>query len=86
MAVVEDPAKLTCTKFPPHKVRSGGSCTVGTGLTVMVNMTGVPVQLPIRGVTVMLATCWVLTTAAGVLIGPVPLAITPMLGLSFVQL
>ncbi len=56
------------------------------GLTVTVKLTGVPLQLPTTGVAVMVAVCGVATLAAMKLIVPLPLAWSPMAGLSFVQL
>lgn len=50
------PVKSTFTCAPEHTVWFGGSVTVGTGLTVMVNDTGTPGQLLRMGVTVILAT------------------------------
>ena len=62
--------------------------TVGVGLTVMENVIGEPVQPPIEGVAVMVAT-WIalpVLIALNEAIFPVPLAASPMLVLLFVQL
>ena len=80
------PVNATATGLPAHTLISGGSATVGLGFTVMVKLTGGPGQ-PLRtGVTVILATCWVLTLAETKLILPAPLAPRPTAVLSLVQL
>ncbi len=53
---------------------------------VMVKLTGLPVQLPSVGVTVMVATSWVVTAALVKLMFPAPEAARPMAVLEFVQL
>lgn len=80
------PEKVTVTGVPAQTVWFGGSTTVGAGLMVMVNVTAAPVQVPITGVTVMVATCCVVTPAAVKLRLPLPLATRPIAVLEFVQL
>ena len=85
---VTGPVKLTGdVKLPLHKVWSAGCTTSGIGLTVIVNVLGVPGQPLITGVTVMVAVFVVvpllLATKDG--ISPVPLAVNPMVVLLLVQ-
>ena len=63
------------------------NCTVGAGLTVMVNVFGVPEQPRATGVTVIVATTAVvpLLIAVKAAIAPAPLATNPMEGVLFVQ-
>ena len=77
----------------PVQTRSSGTgLTVGVGLTVMVNVLGVPVHvtpaLVKRGVTVMVAVMGVLPVlvAGKAAMFPVPLAASPIAGLLLVQL
>lgn len=49
---------------PAQKVRGPGLVATGRGLTVTLNVWGVPGQAPRRGVTVMVLTCWDVTLAA----------------------
>ncbi len=51
------PEKVTVTGVPAQTVWLGGSTTVGAGSMMMVNVTGVPKQVPIAGVAVIVATC-----------------------------
>lgn len=53
---------------------------------IIVNVTAVPEQVPMTGVTVMVAVCCMPTPAAIKLRSPVPLAASPMAVLEFVQL
>ena len=82
------PLKLTAAiGYPAQTVWSAGSVTVGNGLTVMVNVCGVPGQPVKSGVTVMVAICVETTLAAlNVAILPVPLAAKPITVLLLVQL
>jgi len=72
---------------PLHNVWSVTVATVGVGFTVMVNVSGVPVQPLADGVAVMLAVCIVAPVLVAVNAGmsPFPFAASPMEGLSFVQ-
>ena len=45
MGAVPEPLKATATGSPRHTDWSGGSSVRGVGLTVMVNVTGSPVQV-----------------------------------------
>ena len=47
---------ITAVGDPLHNTWLATGFTIGVGFTVMVNVIGVPVQLPILGVTVMVAT------------------------------
>lgn len=64
-----------------------GTVTAGKGLTVMVKLTGVPVQLLLIGVTVMVAVRGDVVVLLAIKAGtfPDPLATSPMAGLEFVQ-
>ena len=76
----------TFTASPPQAVWSPGLSIVGLGLTVMVNVTGVPTQpAGLVGVTVMVPTSGLLTPAAVKLRLPEPEAGRPMAVLSFVH-
>lgn len=84
-----DPVKAgIVTVAPSQTAWSAGSVTVGSGLTVMVKVCGVPGQPDIVGVTVIVATTGVVPAfvAVNAAILPVPLAAKPMLGVLFVQL
>ena len=90
---VTGPEKLiTGVEAPLHTVRFGTVFTVGTGLTVIVNVLGVPVQVTPAlvkvGVTVMVATAAVEPVLVAINDGifPVPLAASPIDVLLFVQL
>ena len=79
---------ITAVGDPLHNTWLATGFTIGVGFTVMVNVIGVPVQLPILGVTVMVATsgplvALVVTKGS---ISPVPDAARPMPVLLFVQL
>lgn len=80
------PVKLAVTSVPEQTVWLAGSVTVGAGLMTIVNVNAMPMQVPMTGVTLMVAVCWVLTPAAIKLRSPVPVAARPMAGLEFVQL
>ncbi len=82
------PPKLTAVvNAPLHTAWSLTAFTFGVGLTVIVNVLGVPVHDPYTGVTVMVATegALPLLMAANEVMFPVPLAARPMLVLSLVQ-
>lgn len=87
-----EPVKLTVTPEPEHTVWLVTAFTVAVGFTVIVYVTGLPVQVtpPVvyTGVTVMVATTGILVTLVAVkaAILPVPLAARPMEGVLFVQL
>ena len=82
MSVVDD------TLAPLQTTLSAGSVTDGVGLTVIVNIRGVPLQPFADGVTVIVATTGlpVEFVAVKAAISPVPLAAKPILGVLFVQL
>jgi hypothetical protein len=67
---------------------TGVTATAGDGLTVMVKLTGVPVQTPATGVTVIVAitATVVVFTAVNAAILPLPLAAIPIEGVLFTQL
>lgn len=73
---------------PLHTLSFAGCATFGIGLTVMVNVSGVPGQPAAVGVTVMVAVTGVLPLLLAVNAGifPVPLAARPIEVLLFVQL
>jgi hypothetical protein len=74
---------------PLHKTWLGTALTVAIGLTVIVNVIGVPVHpFPVEGVTVMVAVVALvkLFTVTNDGIFPVPFAPKPMAVLLFVQL
>lgn len=79
------PSKITLTGSPEQTVWLGGSITVGVGLMVMVNDTGLPGQPLMIGVTVILAISWVETPVDVKFRLPMPLAPRPMAVLSFDQ-
>ena len=83
------PVKLTgLVGAPAHIDWLAGGVTLGVGFTVIVNVLGVPLQMPATGVTLMVATAFTLPllTAVKAGISPLPLAASPMEGLLFVQL
>ena len=80
------PEKTTFAGEPEQAVWLGGSITVGAGLIIIVNVSAAPMQLPMTGVTLMVAVCCVATPAAMKLRSPVPVAARPMAVLEFVQL
>ena len=83
------PVKLTASVAAPlHFVWSAGLFTIGAGLTVTVNDSGVPGQPLIVGVTVIVPLIDVFPAFVVVngSIFPVPLAANPIAGLLFVQL
>lgn len=87
------PAMVTAVvAAPAHNVWLATVVTAGVGFTVMVNVTGVPVQVVALllkvGVTVMVAVCTtaVALVATKLAILPVPLEPRPMLVLLLVQL
>jgi ABC-type Na+ efflux pump permease subunit len=71
-----------------HLVWSAGLNTIGAGLTVMVNDSGVPVQPLIVGVTVIvpLIAAFVVLVVLKAAIFPFPVAGNPIAGLVFTQL
>ena len=87
MVPVKPPEKLMAEVFVPlHLVWLFTWLTVGVGRTLIVKVTGVPVQTPASGVTVMLAERLVLPAFTGVkIIFPVPLAGRPIAGLVLVH-
>ena len=77
---------MLLTEPPVQTAISVGSLTTGL-MMVIVKDWLIPVHVPSVGVTLIVATCCVPTLlAVNAAIFPVPLAINPMLGLSFVQL
>lgn len=86
------PVKFTVKVAPAHTRWSATGFTDGTGLTVIVKVTGVPEQLtpPLvyTGVTVIVATCGTLVTLVAIKLGIFPSAPAPrpMLVLLLVQL
>jgi hypothetical protein len=85
------PVKLiAAVATPVHSVWFGTAPTLAVGLTVIVNVTGVPLQpVPVTiGVTVIVAVTGTLLVFTAVKLGmlPVPDAASPMLGVLFVQL
>ena len=83
------PVKFTASVVAPlHLVWSAGLSTVGVGLTVMVKETGVPSQLLILGIIVIVAIIGVFPVLVAVneAISPIPLAAKPMAVLLFIQL
>ena len=77
---------IVLTELPAQTLISVGFITTGL-MTVIVKSIEVPTQLPAVGVTVICATLWFATFAAAKdAMSPVPLAVRPMLVLSFVQL
>lgn len=79
------PAKTTVTGVPEQAVWLTGSTTVGAGLTVIVKFTGIPEHVPMVGVAVIVAICWLLTPPAIKERSPLPLALRPMLVLEFIH-
>jgi hypothetical protein len=84
----EVPAKvIAVVGSPTHTTSLGGVVTVGVGSTVIVNEVGVPLHSPKDGVTVIFA----VTGADPVLVAvnapmlPVPLAASPMEGVSLIH-
>lgn len=71
-----------------HRFWLETTATVGVGLTVIVNVTGAPVQPLADGVTVMFAVTGASEafTAVKAAISPVPFAARPMDGVLFTQL
>lgn len=67
--------------------RSAGLTTFGVGFTVIVNVLGVPGQMPLEGVTRIVATAFTLPALTAVKggISPLPLAAKPIAGLLFVH-
>ncbi len=83
------PLKFTAATVPLLQTAwSAGSATVGVGFTVIVKALEVPAQLLAVGVTVMVATWFVMPVLIAVkeAISPVPEAASPMEVLSLVQL
>ena len=83
------PVRVTASVAAPlHLDWSAGLFTIGAGLTVTVNDSGVPGQPLIVGVTVIVPLIGVFPVLAAVngAIFPVPLAAKPMAVLLFVQL
>ena len=81
--------KLTAAvKAPLHTVWFAGVFTTAVGLTVIVNVVGVPLQVPKLGVTVIVATTGAVPPLVAVKLGilPEPLAASPMEGWLLVQL
>lgn len=72
---------------PLQKLRFAGCTTVGVGFTVIVNVTGGPIQFAAHGVTVIVAIAGVsaVLTAANDSILPLPLAPRPIEVLSLVH-
>jgi len=72
---------------PEHTVMLAGAVITGNGLTVIVYVTGVPAQVPIAGVTVIVPVIAVLEALVAANPGtcPVPLAASPMAVFEFVQ-
>ena len=80
-----DPAKLMEMVEPPQAMAGAGCPMAGMGDTEMVNISGVPMQPPSAGVTVMVAV-WVPAGLAAVkLMFPKPVAPSPMAVLLLVQ-
>lgn len=80
IVVMAVPVQMVCA--------AGVATAFGVGFTVIVKLTGVPVQVPSAGVTVMVATTGAVPvfTALNEAILPVPLAAKPTDGVLFVQL
>lgn len=79
---------ITAVGDPLHNTWPATGFTIGVGLTVMVNVIGVPTQPPPLGVTVIVATIGPLVALVVTkgCISPVPLAAKPIPVLLFVQL
>ena len=73
---------------PLHTVSLDGTVTFGVGLTVIVNVSGVPLQLPYAGVTIIVAVSGELLVLVAVndAISPVPPEARPIVLSLFVQL
>ena len=78
--------KFTLMGSPMQRFRSVGSTKEGIGLTLMVNVLGVPLQALAKGVTVMVATVVFTTLVVVKAMLPLPEAGRPMLVLLLVQL
>jgi len=81
------PKLMTAVGAPLHNICAATVSTVGVGLTVMVNVSPVPVQPFAEGVTVMVAVTAVLPVLVAVkdAMLPFPAAASPMEGVSLVQ-
>lgn len=80
------PVIIISTCSPTQAQMKGIKSETGIGLTVMVNVTDGPVLGAKKGVTVMVATSGLVTTAAVKLILPLPFADKPVAVLLFTQL
>ena len=79
------PLKVMPRALPGQAVRFPGCTTLGTGCTLRVKLSGAPTQVPIAGVTLMVAVSVAGTIAAVKFKFPLPLAGKPIVGLLFVQ-